>query len=73
MWMHPNYWTMEREHITKPNSAYYRQDEMGRAQPLKLCHRCKKDVPPEGGVQASTNRWVCAKCWPHFVKKQLKN
>jgi hypothetical protein len=40
------------------------------AAPMKLCQgACKSDKPPEGGVQLTPAKWVCAGCW---VAKQRK-
>lgn len=30
---------------------------------LKLCNKCEEMKPPEGGVQMSAARWICASCW----------
>jgi hypothetical protein len=30
---------------------------------LKLCNKCEEVKPPEGGVQMSAARWICASCW----------
>ena len=37
-------------------------------QPFKLCHKCEEKKPPEGGVQASPQRWYCAVCWVDKMK-----
>jgi hypothetical protein len=37
------------------------------ANPFKLCDgQCQSAKPPEGGVQISPTKWVCASCWPKF-------
>ena len=28
-----------------------------------LCHYCEEKKMPEGGIQLSPRRWVCAVCW----------
>tara|TARA_B110000503_G_scaffold98029_1_gene146971 strand:+ start:787 stop:942 length:156 start_codon:yes stop_codon:yes gene_type:complete len=33
------------------------------AHKLKLCTKCKKDKPPEGGVEMSQTKWICQACW----------
>lgn len=30
---------------------------------FKLCVKCNKDKPPEGGINMSPTRWICAACW----------
>lgn len=30
---------------------------------FKLCTKCGNSRPPEGGIELSRTRWVCAKCW----------
>ena len=30
---------------------------------LRLCNKCEEMKPPEGGVQMSLARWICASCW----------
>ena len=30
---------------------------------LRLCNKCEEMKPPEGGVQMSAARWICASCW----------
>jgi hypothetical protein len=30
---------------------------------FKLCGKCNKDKPPEGGIEMSPTRWICAVCW----------
>jgi hypothetical protein len=29
----------------------------------KVCDRHKEATVPEGGVQLTPTRWICAKCW----------
>lgn len=31
--------------------------------PLKRCSRCDEDRVPEGGIDMSPTKWVCAACW----------
>jgi hypothetical protein len=33
------------------------------AKNYKHCATCKKDQPPEGGVEMSPTRFVCVVCW----------
>lgn len=33
------------------------------ANKLRLCNKCEELKPPEGGVQMSAARWICASCW----------
>ena len=42
------------------------EDKLKRAQPLKLCARCKKPSDPQGGVDMKT-RWICARCWISYL------
>jgi formylmethanofuran dehydrogenase subunit E len=37
---------------------------------LKLCNKCEEMKPPEGGVQMSAARWICASCWTNRVTSQ---
>jgi len=30
---------------------------------LQLCNKCALEKPPEGGVEMSATRWLCASCW----------
>lgn len=32
-------------------------------QPLRVCDKCDELSAPEGGVQVSPKRWLCANCW----------
>ena len=32
---------------------------------LRLCSKCEKTKPPEGGIEMSPTRWICAVCWTH--------
>jgi formylmethanofuran dehydrogenase subunit E len=33
------------------------------AHQLRLCNKCEELRPPEGGVQMSQSKWICASCW----------
>jgi hypothetical protein len=33
------------------------------AHKLQMCGKCLKEKPPEGGVEMSATRWICASCW----------
>lgn len=37
-----------------------------------VCRICECDRLPEGGVQTSASRWLCAKCWTHFTQKKTR-
>lgn len=40
---------------------------------LRLCNKCEEMKPPEGGVQMSGSRWICASCWTNReTSKNLK-
>ena len=30
---------------------------------FKLCDKCLKSKPPEGGIEMSKTKWICAVCW----------
>ena len=34
---------------------------------LQLCNKCEEKRPPEGGIQMSAARWICACCWTKRV------
>lgn len=33
------------------------------AHKFKHCQKCDKPRPPEGGIEMSATRWICATCW----------
>ena len=37
---------------------------------LRLCNKCEEMRLPEGGVQMSASRWICASCWTNRVTSQ---
>ena len=37
------------------------------AHKLQLCSKCNQMKPPEGGVEMSATKWVCASCWTDRV------
>ena len=40
---------------------------------LKFCNKCEEIKPPEGGVQMSAARWICASCWTNWeTSRQLR-
>lgn len=44
--------------------------QLGSKQPvhkLQLCNKCEEMRPPEGGIQMSAARWICACCWTKRV------
>jgi hypothetical protein len=34
----------------------------------KLCHYCEEKKLPEGGIQLTQRKWVCAACWVDKMK-----
>lgn len=70
--MHSNYWTLDKGHTLNPKPQVFDKDAFTRARPLTHCTYKDHAAVPEGGVQVSARQWVCAKCWPLFVKKKLK-
>ena len=34
---------------------------------LQLCNKCEEKRPPEGGIQMSAAKWICACCWTKRV------
>jgi hypothetical protein len=34
---------------------------------LQMCSKCLNEKPPEGGVEMSATRWMCASCWTDRV------
>jgi hypothetical protein len=44
--------------------------QLGSKQPvhqLQLCNKCEEKRPPEGGIQMSAAKWICACCWTKRV------
>ena len=37
---------------------------------LQLCNKCNQQKPPEGGVEMSATKWICASCWTNRVTSQ---
>ena len=37
---------------------------------LQACNKCNQMKPPEGGVEFSATRWICASCWTDRVISQ---
>ena len=37
------------------------------AHKLQMCSKCNRERPPEGGVEMSATKWVCASCWTDRV------
>jgi hypothetical protein len=35
---------------------------------MNHCHDCNRDRLPEGGVQMTAKRWICARCWALFLQ-----
>jgi|AntAceMinimDraft_1070359.scaffolds.fasta_scaffold26814_1 hypothetical protein len=31
--------------------------------PFKECGKCEEMCPPEGGIEVSAIKWLCASCW----------
>jgi len=42
------------------------------AHPFMLCDKCERSKPPEGGVQMSSGRWYCQKCWHSLFAKLVR-
>ena len=43
------------------------------AHKMQMCSRCLREKPPEGGVEMSATRWICASCWTdRETGRQLK-
>jgi hypothetical protein len=40
------------------------------AHKLQMCNKCLRQKPPEGGVEMSATRWICASCWTNRVTSQ---
>lgn len=40
------------------------------AQVFKLCSKCEKEKPPEGGIDMNPTRWICAACWVTRVTRR---
>jgi hypothetical protein len=44
--------------------------QLGSKQPVhkyQLCNKCEEMRPPEGGIQMSAAKWICACCWTKRV------
>lgn len=37
---------------------------------FKLCGKCSQSKPPEGGIDMSPTRWICASCWTIRVTRR---
>ena len=37
---------------------------------LQICNKCGLKKPPEGGVEMSATKWICASCWTNRVTSQ---
>ena len=37
---------------------------------LQLCNKCALMKPPEGGVEMSATKWLCASCWTNRITGQ---
>ena len=37
--------------------------------PLRTCAKCGEQRVPEGGIQMTPEKWICAICW---TKRQFK-
>ena len=33
------------------------------AHKFRVCAKCEKTRPPEGGLELSPEKWICARCW----------
>lgn len=61
--MHPSYWSLQKVHQVQSKSAAFSASSLVKAQPLQYCNSCDYDTPPEGGIQLTTSKWICSKCW----------
>jgi hypothetical protein len=48
-----------KQQLHMPNSTNGNRN----AHPLKLCAKCEEKMPPEGGIDMTPRRWICAACW----------
>jgi hypothetical protein len=59
------------------NGFYKQQLTLNSEQPVhkyKQCGKCSEMRAPEGGVEMSPTKWVCAACWiGRTTKKNLRN
>ena len=39
---------------------------------FKLCGKCQKEKPPEGGTELGPGRWICASCWSRRAIQRSK-
>lgn len=37
---------------------------------FKVCSKCSQEKPPEGGIEMSATRWICAACWTHRATRR---
>jgi hypothetical protein len=48
-----------KHQLHMPNST----TNLRNAHRFKLCSKCNESKPPEGGIDMSPTRWMCAACW----------
>ena len=46
-------------HLSLPGSPIQTRD----THQFKLCAKCEEKKPPEGGIDMSPAKWICASCW----------
>lgn len=58
------------------NGFVKQQLEIGSNQPIhkyKVCSKCEETKPPEGGIDMSPTKWMCAMCWTNrATRRNLK-
>jgi hypothetical protein len=37
---------------------------------FKTCAKCEQSKPPEGGIDMTPTRWICAACWVAKASKR---
>ena len=42
------------------------------AHKFKLCNKCEELRPPEGGINMSPSKWICAHCWVVRTTRRFK-
>jgi transposase-like protein len=44
-------------------------EQMSKAQKLKICDVCKLDTESKGGIDVRA-KWYCARCWMKFSQQR---
>lgn len=55
-----------KQRIELPNTSTAPRN----AHRFKLCNKCEEKKPPEGGIEMSSTRWLCAACWTHKATRR---